>query len=211
MHVSDVSQVPGVKPLALVECGAWVISDQSGLRQALLHDFGVRPVVAVYHDLHSQQQYNNLADQLNAQGPFILWVRLAGPACGSGNKRDARRSEFLARLVFEQMRSQRIAVIEGNFRSEGWNLRAIRELQSQMPFESKHVWCRYQPRDQDPCSAVTRICSNVLLNDRSTCLCRTDHSHSHLTLKQLSDPKTVEALVLSGVIQQLLNAARDAP
>ena len=86
----DVNQVPCVKPQALVECGAWawIISDQSGLRQALLHDFGVGPVFAIYHDLHSQQQYNNLADQINAQRPFILWICLAGPACGSWNKRN---------------------------------------------------------------------------------------------------------------------------
>ena len=121
---SDVNQVPCVKPQALVECGAWIISDQSGLRQALLHDFGVGPVFAVCHDLHSQQQYNNLADQFDAQRPFILWIRLAGPACGSGNKRDNRHSELLTRLVLEQMQmiSRRIAVIEGNSRSEGWNL-----------------------------------------------------------------------------------------
>ena len=205
---SDVNLVPSVKPLTSVECGAWIISDQGGLRQALLHEFGVGPVFAIYHDLHSQQQYNSPADQLDAQKPFILWIRLAGPACGSGNRRDNRRSEFLIRLVLEQMRSRRIAVIEGNVRSEGWNLRAIREFQTQMPFESKHVWCRYQPIDHDPCSATTRICSNVLLSDRSTCLCRTDASH--LTLKQLSDPKAVEALVLSGIIQQLVSATRDA-
>ena len=104
---------------------AWIISDQSGLRQALLHDFGVGPVLATYHEMHCQRQYNNiLADHLDAQRLFILWIRLAGPACGSGNKRDNRHSELLTRLVLEQMQmiSRRIAVIEGNSRSEGWNL-----------------------------------------------------------------------------------------
>lgn len=49
---SDVNLVPSVKPLTSVECGAWIISDQGGLRQALLHEFGVGPVFAIYHDLH---------------------------------------------------------------------------------------------------------------------------------------------------------------
>ena len=99
---SDVNQVPCVKPQALVECGAWIISDQSGLRQALLHDFGVGPVFAVCHDLHSQQQYNNLADQFDAQRPFILWIRLAGPACGSGNNSDTHTLNFSPDLLLNR-------------------------------------------------------------------------------------------------------------
>ena len=71
-----------------------------------------------------------------------------------------------------------------------------------------HVWCRYQPTDQDPCSATTRICSNVLLKERSACMCQADQGQ--VTLKQLNNPRAVEALVISGVIQQLSIAAQDA-
>ena len=39
-------------------------------------------------------------------------------------------------------------------------------------------------------------------------MCWTDQSH--LTLQQLKKPKAVEALVISGVIQQLVSAAQDA-
>ena len=143
--------MPIVKPQQ-VECGAWVLSDQSGLRQTLLHELGFNPVLAIFHDLHSQEQFNRLSDQLNSQKPSLLWVRLAGPSCGSGNKRDNKRAEFLARLVLEQLRTKRVAILEGNVRSQGWNLRPIRELMAQLPHDSKHLWCRYQNTEFDPCN-----------------------------------------------------------
>jgi hypothetical protein len=97
-----------------IEFGAWIVSDQSGLRQQILNAHGFKPVFAIFHDLHSKQQFNRLADQLHADKPLLLWIRLAGPACGSGNRRDDRRATYLVRLALEQMASGRHLIIEGN-------------------------------------------------------------------------------------------------
>ena len=69
----------------LAEYGAWVISDVSGLRQRLLQVQQLGPVVAAFHDLHSKGKFNQLSEQLAASKPRLLWVRLSGPSCGSGN------------------------------------------------------------------------------------------------------------------------------
>ena len=184
-----------------IEFGAWIVSDQSGLRQQILNAHGFKPVFAIFHDLHSKQQFNRLADQLHADKPLLLWIRLAGPACGSGNRRDDRRATYLVRLALEQMASGRHLIIEGNQRSEGWTLRPIRELQQHDLHETLHVWCRYQNPSDDVCNSVTRIWSNVRLTDCRECMCRTDRRH--FASKQLPDHKRVEAIVLAHIIRDL--------
>ena len=41
---------------------AWVVSDQSGVRQDILQTFGMHPVTAIFHDLHSKGRYMQLSD-----------------------------------------------------------------------------------------------------------------------------------------------------
>ena len=167
MHgVDETKQASQMKPVfnaSSVEHGAWVVSDQSGVRQQLLQSFGMHPVTAIFHDLHSKGKYMQLADRLNSSKPSLLWIRLAGPACGSGNRKDDRRAEFLVRLVLEQISLGKAVIVEGNIRSEGWNLRPIRELSQRGLNESLHKWCRYQSQDDVACSASTRIWSNLEL------------------------------------------------
>ena len=69
MHVE--ANALDVKPgdAHLVECGAWIVSDQSGLRQRLLQLNGFGPVFAIFNDLHSKGKFDQLANQLAASKP----------------------------------------------------------------------------------------------------------------------------------------------
>ena len=205
------TQSPVMKPIEsqLAESGAWVISDQSCLRQQLLHTQGFRPVNGIHFDLHSKLQFNHLANRLQAEKPKILWVRLAGPACGSGNRKDDRRASFLVRLVLEQLNSSGKVLIEGNIRSEGWNLRPIQELRTQDKLrETLHKWCRYQSPQDNACSATTRILSNAEITDCGECKCWTDRQH--FAVKCFTDVKSIETLVLLDVIRKIKQCLGDA-
>ena len=103
-----------------------------------------------------------LADSLNPCKPSLLWIRLAGPACVSGNRKDDRRAEFLVRFVLEQISLGQAVIVEGNVRSEGWNLRPITELSQRGLNESLHRWCRYQNQDDDACGASTKFRTHKL-------------------------------------------------
>ena len=207
--VDETKQVSQMKPVfnaALVEHGAWVVSDQSGVRQQLLQSFGMHPVTAM-KDLHSKGKYMQLADRLNSSKPSLLWIRLAGPACGSGNRKDDRGAEFHVRLVLDQISLGKAVIVEGNIRSEGWNLRPIRELSQRGLNESVHKWCRYQSQDDVACSASTRIWSNLELVSCDECHCRTDRKH--FSNKQLRDVSQIETAVLSHIIQDVLACVRN--
>ena len=210
MHVE--ANALDVKPgdAHLVECGAWIVSDQSGLRQRLLQLNGFGPVFAIFNDLHSKGKFDQLANQLAASKPKLLWIRLAGPACGSGNRRDDRRASFLVRLLLQQVSCGRLAILEGNVRSEGWNLRPVQEIAQLSLRESLHVWCRYQTIDDDACSAVTRIWSNAELASCAECQCRTDKRHFTAKQFHVSQQQAIESLMLSDVIRQLAQVVSDA-
>ena len=79
----------------------------------------LRPVTAIFHDLHSKGKFYALSDRMKVDKPTLLWIRLAGPACGSGNRRDDHRTSYLVRLIHEQISSHRFVVLEGNVRSQG--------------------------------------------------------------------------------------------
>ena len=206
-ETKQASQLKSVFNASSTEHGAWVVSDQSGVRQDLLQTFGMHPVTAIFHDLHSKGRYMQMSDRLRSCQPSLLWIRLAGPACGSGNRKDDRRAEFLVRLILEQIASGRTVIVEGNVRSEGWNLRPIRELSQRGLHESVHRWCRYQSQDDDACSASTRIWSNAELVSCSECNCRTDRMH--FTIKHFADVRKLEVAVLSHIIQDVLSCVRN--
>ena len=73
---------------------AWIISDKSGLRQNLLQALGFS-TTNIHHDLHSKGHCNRLLQSINYEQPLVLWVRLAGPSAGTGNKTDASRTAHL--------------------------------------------------------------------------------------------------------------------
>ena len=98
-------------------------------------------------------------------------------------------------------------IVEGNIRSEGWNLRPIRELSQRGLNESVHKWCRYPSQDDVACSASTRIWSNLELVSCDECHCRTDRKH--FTNKQLHDVSQIETAVLSHIIQDVLACVRN--
>lgn len=194
----------------LVECGAWVVSDQSGLRQRLLQAAGLGPVFAIFHDLHTKERFNHLSDLLHLSKPKLLWIRLAGPSCGSGNKRDDRRASFLVRLALQQLNSQRTLIVEGNIRSQGWNLRPLHELGQHRLHETLHAWCRYQRTDPtvDACTATTRIWANAEIADKRCCMCWPQRQH--FTLKQLTNSTAADTGMLNGIILQLTDQLNDA-
>eukprot|EP00435_Cladocopium_sp_Y103_P035043 s3195_g9.t1 len=107
---------PMVKPaiaMSKVDNLAWVFSDKVGLRQRLLQEVNFR-TVHFYHDLHSRSQCQRLLNELAHQCPLVLWIRLAGPCAGSGNKQDALRAENLVRLLAQQKASNRYLIVEAS-------------------------------------------------------------------------------------------------
>ena len=215
MHLHEYDEattVPLMKPShhEQADLGAWVVSDRSGLRQRVLQLNNFNPVTALHHDLHSRGKLCSMMDRLNADKPCLLWVRLAGPAMGSGNRRDDQRSTFLARLILEQLGSGRHVLLEGNVRSQGWNLRAIKELEHCDMRESLHAWCRHQSSAQDACSATTRILSDLAIHSTSECLCPADRTH--FTQKQFHNPEEIESAMLNYIakeVNELLCNIRD--
>ena len=189
---------------------AWVISDVSGLRQSILLHKNFK-VITITHDLHSKGHYHQLADSLQNQVPHVLCVRLAGPCMGSGNSRDAKRMEFLCRLVQLQMSLGNHVLLDANLKSCAWSLRPLRELLSQGSLhDSRHKWCRY-PSDVtgdsvNKCFAVTRIVTSWPLQSRSDCHC--DPSVKHVPIKQLSVAEAAdqERSLLDAVISSMPDA-----
>ena len=90
---------------------AWILCDRLGHRQQALHDLGVR-TMHHYHDLHSHGHGCAMQDALKNQKPELLWVHLAGPAAGSGNKRDNARTELMAKLIHQQLNEERYCVLD---------------------------------------------------------------------------------------------------
>ena len=160
----------------------WVVSDRSGIRQQLAQTLGFASQSFVF-DLHSQSHFAAMRAQLEAQKPWLLWVRLHGPAMRSGNRRDDRRAQFLQRLIRMQVDAKRIAILDGNLRSEGWNLQAVKELSAVM-HEALHRWCRHQSLHEDACSVTTRIWCSVELTSLLTCTCAAHRRH--FTLKHFA-------------------------
>ena len=143
---------------------AWVVSDKSGVRQAVLQARGF-VTTNFHHDLHSKSQLHQMLQALQAQRPSVLWRRLAGPAAGSGNRVDSRRTDNLVRLACVQMDSGRRLVVEDNVNSGAWDMVAVSELCS-MLHSSRHVWCRHErtrSANERPCNAVFMVCTNSIL------------------------------------------------
>ena len=84
--------------------------------------------MSFHHDLRSKGHLSYLLSQLQGQRPTLLWIRLAGPCTGSGNKRDAARSMHLSELFSSQRAIGGAAVLEANLRSQVWNMQVFKSL-----------------------------------------------------------------------------------
>ena len=159
---------------------AWVMSDKGGLRQQLLQDLQFR-TVHFHHDLHSRAQAQRMLNELCLQSPDLLWVRLAGPCAGSGNKMDALRAEHLCRLINQQSCDGRLVVVEANERSQVWNLQAMRECMSSLQM-TLHQMCNYENlkhADDAPCCSRLKLLTNFQIQDKGACLCGNTATHMH--------------------------------
>ena len=157
---------------------AWVLSDKTGLRQLVLQARGFN-TINFHHDLHSKRQLESMLASLQHQRPAVFWVHLAGPAAGSGNRVDSRRTENLVRLSRAQMAAGRCLVLEANSRSGAWHMNAVTEL-CQTLHSSCHAWCRHERLNSDvsfPCSAELRLCTNFEMPEMSECHCPAGTKH----------------------------------
>ena len=178
---------------------AWVLSDKSGVRQAVLQERGF-VTTNFHHDLHSKGQLHLILQELQAQRPSVLWIRLAGPAAGSGNRVDSRRTDNLVRLARAQMDSGRRLVIEANAKSGAWDMVAVSDL-CRMLHSSRHAWCRHertQSANERPCNAVLQVCTNFDIPDMSECNCHPGATHVN---SKAAAPR------ISSVLQSLVDVA----
>ena len=166
------SLTPNKAPLA------WVLSDKTGLRQLVLQARGFN-TINFHHDLHCKRQLESMLASLQHQRPAVFWVHLAGPAAGSGNRVDSRRTDNLVRLSRAQMDAERCLVLEANSRSGAWHMNAVTEL-CQSLHSSCHAWCRHETLNSNasfPCSAELRLCTNFEMPDMGECRCPAGAKH----------------------------------
>lgn len=181
---------------------AWVFSDKAGIRQRLLQDLHFR-TVHFHHDLHSRKQCQDLLTELEFQKPALLWIRLAGPFSGSGNRHDALRSEHLVRLIQQQRTKGRFVVVGANDRSQAWNLRAMREVFDDLHM-SLHQWCNYEPHANQPCCSKIKLLTNFPFPSRDQCQCGSHEEHLHQ--KDIAHAHQKQCHVLGALTQALLQA-----
>ena len=182
------TQVESVLPCHAPATGgplAWVLSDKSGIRQTILQARGFT-TTSFHHDLHSKRHLESMLRTLQHQKPAVLWLRLAGPASGSGNRTDSRRTDNLVRLARVQADAGRSLVVEANTKSGAWHMNAIMEL-CQKLHTSRHAWCRHEVlthSDSLPCNSELMVCTNFPMPDYSQCRC--PNGTRHVSSKSLS-------------------------
>ena len=163
---------------------AWVISDKDGLRQRLLQQLGFR-TQNIHHDLHSKGHCNRLLQALSTEQPLCLWVRLAGPCAGSGNKQDAARTSHLCALISAQRSALRMVIVEANGRSQVWNMRHVQSMLSNLCV-TEHAWCRYESGHDMPCSTVVRLATSFQMQSK---LCHCSPGTRRVDSKRLAGSK----------------------
>ena len=186
---------------------AVVVSDKSGIRQVVLHELGFR-TLNIHHDLHSRGHYEHLRDQFATMRPKVMWIRLAGPCVGSGNKRDSQRTMHLCNLAEQQLSAQGVLVLEANARSQAWHLKEVQVL-TQKLFLTEHVCCRYEgvvAKGGVPCNTVLRMFSNVRVPDGSQCACPPGRLHVPLNRIAKAEADERWLVVMRGVVALALQA-----
>ena len=184
---------------------AWIISDKSAERQQILQALGFR-TIHFHHDLHSKGHLSYMLRRMQIQRPRLLWIRLAGPCAGSGNKQDASRTVHLCELASSQCALGGAVIVEANVRSQGWNMQVIKNLLEGMSV-SQHSWCRYEsclePHELR-CNSVVQLATNFPFSSR---VCGCDAAVSHVDSKRLRIGKDNRwSAVLSKLVSEAVNA-----
>ena len=183
----------------------WVISDKDGLRQRLLQSMGFR-TFSIHHDLHSKGHCVRLLQALSNDKPSCLWIRLAGPCAGTGNKRDASRTSHLCDLVNSQISFGRVFVLEANTRSQVWNMQHILALMPSLQV-TEHAWCRYETNQVKPCNTVIRLATNFNMHSR---LCQCDAALKHADSRHVgSDRDERWTRVLSSIVSSAISGMQN--
>ena len=148
---------------------------------------------------------------LRTQKPELLWIRLAGPCAGAGNKRDSARALHLVAIAQVQQAQQGMVVVEANARSQVWHLQDIQGLILGLSV-TKHSWCSYfvdpQKSDATRCNSVLQIASNYPF---ASAECKCASNAVHRDSKHLGRMKDVVwSKVLYGLVSTVLrNVSQD--
>ena len=205
--IAGESQVKHSSPLI-----AWIISDKNAERQSVLQSHGYT-TSHFHHDLHSKGHLTYLLQLMQQQQPSLLWVRLAGPVAGSGNKVDSQRTLHLCALVQAQHSLAGVVVLEANPRSQVWNMQVIKGLINGLTV-SQHSWCRYETlshsgSDYIPCNSVVQLATNFHF---PSAVCECACVAKHVDSKRLGKSKSVRwSAVLNNLVDraiQVLSSGR---
>ena len=134
------------------------------------------------HDLHSRGNARHLLDKIEVECPKLLWIRLGGPNCGTGNKHDTLRATHICQIADAQLNAGRALIIEANSRNLAWQLRAVQQFIPK-PQVSDHHWCAHERLagvKRHYCRSTVRIATNVNLGREFLCDCpqQTPHVNS---------------------------------
>ena len=159
----------------------------------------------MHHDLHSRSHCVRLLQALSNDRPSLLWVRLAGPCAGSGNRKDASRTAHLCELINLQKSAPRGVVIEANARSQVWNMQHLQLLTSSL-WVTEHAWCRYEVTQHKPCNTIIRLATNFPMSSKS---CECDQRVKHFDSKHLGKEREGRwAQVLSSIAASAIELTR---
>ena len=177
------NQVPGA--LEIDRPRAWVMCDQETIRQSILNDLGFQSL-HFGRDLHTKSQFRLILNQAQAQPPCIVWIRVGGPAAGTGNRHDNVRAQNLVHIANQHIGTGGVLILEANKRSLVWSLRFIQDLVKDL-FVTEHSWCWHEVASQYSgvkCNTVVRVATNVSLNGDYGCTC--PDPLNHVNAKQMS-------------------------
>ena len=194
--------ITSLREQALQRPLVWIISDKSGVRQTLFRELEF-DTVSMHHDLHSRAHYNTLVSTLKVYKPCLLWVRLAGPCSGSGNKRDASRTSHLCALIQAQQALGGSVLIEANARSLSWNMVPVQGLIDGMTV-TRHSWCRHEPSSSTnfvPCNSVFQLATNFPMSSMP-CMC--PDGTKHIDVKSMLDGRDDR---MKGALRSLVKLA----
>ena len=188
---------------------AWVMCDQVGVRQNILSSLGLHSI-HFSRDLHSKDQLRRILNMLEVHSPRMLWIRLGGPAAGTGNRHDNQRALHLSQIALRQIDKGGLVVLEANARSMVWSLRFVQELVERLHVYD-HAWCWHERRMDvrtQACDTVIRIATNVNLPGPYDCECPPGTLHIHSKQLSQSERHGRNEQVLRSIVQVALSGAR---
>ena len=191
---------------------AWILNDQGGDRQAVFQALGFT-TTHYQHDLHSKGHVRYLLNKLEVEVPSVIWVRLGGPNCGTGNKHDTLRAEHLCSLAERQQRDGRLVVLEANAKNLAWNLRSIQRLVEGLSV-TEHAWCAHEKTlgaGSIPCNSLIRVATNGDLHAGFRCKCPQDMTHIHMRKMTDAERTARYSVVLRSLVWTVLQRSVNIP